>query len=273
LARPATPAPGRPVVWVDGRLVAEDAPVATARDSAYLEGRGCYTTARVRGGRPRWPERHARRLRRDAAALDLGAVDPDAVPRALAELAAGAFGAGDGIVRLQASRDAGGRVHLVGIPRPLGDDPPVWSAVIPPFAHEGPMPWGGAKVTNHLLPALARDHARASGADEAILFDAEGILVEGSRTSLFAVDAEGRLVAPDLARGGVAGLGREVVREREPALGVRAIARAELPTLRELIAVNGVRGARPIVRVGETPIGDGAPGPWSKRLSELLDLD
>ena len=46
----------RNVVWVDGRLVSGDEPVAGARDSAFAEGRGCYTSVRIQAGRPRFVE-------------------------------------------------------------------------------------------------------------------------------------------------------------------------------------------------------------------------
>ena len=40
------------LIWVDGKLQPHDAPALRADDSAYCEGRGCYTTARVSGGEP-----------------------------------------------------------------------------------------------------------------------------------------------------------------------------------------------------------------------------
>ena len=97
-----------PVRWVDGRLRPAGEPAVRADDSAFAEGRGCYTTALVRGGAPRWAERHVARLLRDARALGLPAPDPRALGRALAELARAAFGRGDGVVRLQLSRDGRG---------------------------------------------------------------------------------------------------------------------------------------------------------------------
>jgi branched-subunit amino acid aminotransferase/4-amino-4-deoxychorismate lyase len=135
------------------------------------------------------------------------------------------------------------------------------------------MPWSGAKVTNHLLFVLAADYARSQGADEAVLFDTDGYLVEGSRSNLIVVDAEGRLSTPDLCRGGVAGVGLEVLCEREPMIRVRHIADAELTTARELIAVNSIRGPRPVVQLDGQPIADGKPGEHAARLAELFEAD
>ena len=69
------------------------------------------------------------------------------------------------------------------------------------------MPWSGAKVSNHLLSALASDEARTAGVDEALLLDREGYLVEGSRSNLVVVTRSGETTTQDPSRGGVAGVG------------------------------------------------------------------
>ena len=74
----------------------------------------------IQAGRPRFAARHARRLAQGAAELGLPRLEEAAVLRALAELAKAAFEGGDGIVRLEASRDGDGRLHLIGVPRALG---------------------------------------------------------------------------------------------------------------------------------------------------------
>ena len=221
-------------------------------------------------GKARWLERHVRRLQRDAKALRLGDVPTEAVTAAFEALAAAVFPDRDGIVRLQASRDGTGMLHLVGIPRETGPEPDRWDAVVAPFAHEGPTPVRGAKVSNRLIHTLAREACRSAGAHEAILCDHAGRVIEGAGCNLFAVFDDGELAAPALEQGAVAGLAQEVVREQVPDLVDREVWRAEVPALRELIAVNAVRGARPIVRVDGQPIGGGQPGPWAEKLDALL---
>ena len=210
-----------------------------------------------------------RRLRRDARTLEIGQVDEAEVVRAFDEIARAVFGAGDGVVRLQASRDGEGRLHLVGIPRQLGEEPETWRAIIAPFAHEGQTPWPGVKVSNHLLSALAGASARAAGVDEALLVDRDGHIVEGSRSNL-CVASGNTLATPDLARGGVAGIAREIACERLPDLVVRDIDLEEVRAADELIALNSVRGARPIVSLDGRPIASGKPGLWSQRLADVF---
>ncbi len=262
------------MVWVDGRLEDASRPILRADDSAWLEGRGAYTSARVDAGRARFATRHVRRLARAARALGLGVIDEGLALRAFDELAGAAFGGGSGVVRLQASRDAAGNLHLVGMPRALGEDRDAWSAVVvrlPGVA--GPAPVPGAKLTSRLAHALATDAARAAGADEALLVDAAGRLVEGARTNAIVVDATGRPSTPPLELGAVAGIAREVLLERVPELRQRIVPEVELHRAREIVVANAVRGARAVVRLDGAAVGDGAPGPWARRLDAALAGD
>jgi branched-subunit amino acid aminotransferase/4-amino-4-deoxychorismate lyase len=240
-------------------------------DSAFAEGRGCYTTARIVGGQPRFAERHVRRLIRDARLLGIGALDEREAMRGLRELGEAAFPDREGVVRLQASRDGEGGLHLVGVARELGPEPEVWSAVIAPFAHEGGLPYGGRKVSNRLLHTLAVDAARAAGAEEALLLDREDRLVEGARSNVFVDVGRGPLRTPPLERGAVAGVAREIALERVAAIDERDVSRRELVSAREIVCVNAVRGARGIGRLDGAAVGDGRPGPWAQRLADALD--
>jgi branched-subunit amino acid aminotransferase/4-amino-4-deoxychorismate lyase len=261
------------VVWVDGRLIPDGEPVVRADDSAFAEGRGCYTSVRIQRGRARFVERHARRLRDGAGALRLGEFDDSLVARALAEIAEAAFPGGEGAVRLQLSRGADGRPRLIGIPRGLGDDPAEWRAVVSPLRHAGVSLPGGHKLTNRLVLGLAAELANADGADEALLFDARGRLVEGARSNIVVVPPDGPAATPDAELGAVAGIALQVALERFPEIRRSRISRAELDEAREIVALNAVRGARPITRLDGRAVGDGRGGPWAARLGEALGLE
>jgi branched-subunit amino acid aminotransferase/4-amino-4-deoxychorismate lyase len=258
--------------WVDGLIMPRDQPVVRGDDSAFTEARGCYSTALITGGVARFAERHAARIERDAARLRIGTVERKQVIRALEELGSAAFPDGEGIVRVQASRDGDGELHLVGIPREIGNDGPTWSATLSEITHEGPTPYSGCKSNNRLLFALALDAAREAGADEALLFDFSGQLVEGARSAIFVVGREGALSTPPLERGGVISIAREVVMERIPQVFVRDVTRAELRSAEEIIAVNAVRGVRPITTLNGRPVG-GCPSRWVELLSGALAKD
>jgi len=266
-------AAGPRVCWVDGRIEPLDRPVVRADDSAFTEGRGCYTSARVEGGRPRFEERHVARIVRAAKELGLADLDPNLARRALRELAGAAFGDGNGIVRLQASRDGEGRLHLVGVPRELGPEPPEWSAVVVAMPHEGGGLAAGLKVSSRLTLALAADASVAAGVDEALLLDGTGNLVEAARSNVFVAAGSGKLATPPVSSGAVAGIARGVVLERVKGIEQRTISEAELRSAREIVAANAVRGAVPIVRLDGVPVDGGRPGPWAGRLAAALAGD
>ncbi|MEN8183613.1 MAG: aminotransferase class IV [Myxococcota bacterium] len=254
--------------WWEGRLQSLAAPPAPA----VAPRTGCYTTARVVAGAPRWLDRHLRRLRRDARRLGLDPPPEAECRRALVELAGAAFPSGEGVVRLELRPQARGSGCLVGTARPLGPEADTWSAVLSKLPHPGVRAGAGsgAKLSGREFLEGARELARSSGVDEALLLDGRGFLVEGARTNLVVAGEAGEPSTPPLARGGVAGLAREVIVAGMPELREADVDRAGLGRARELIALNAVRGARPITRLDGRPVGDGRPGPLARRLAAIL---
>jgi D-alanine transaminase len=159
------------------------------------------------------------------------------------------------------------------VPRELDPETSEWSAVVAPFLHPGPGPRAGIKVTSRLRLALAAETAREAGADEALLLDTSGWLVEGARSAIVVVPPRGDARTPPLSRGAVASVARGIVLERLPDLIERDVERAELMGAREIVAVNAVQGARAITRLDGHPVGDGMPGSFSRRLATALSDD
>ncbi len=256
-------------IWIDGRLAMHEAPVVLSHDG-NAEPTLCITTTRVRDGRPCWTQRHIERIRRDAATLGLDPPSPELCRQALEELAAAAFPEEDGILRLEAGSDASGATRLVCRARALGRDPLTWRAITADTRHPGPDAFAGAKLFPRAAYAAAADEAQLAGVDEALLFGAAGRLVEGSRSNLLVVLADGRILAPPLANGAVSGIARARCFEVLPELIEEEVTPALLGGLDELIATNAVRGAVPIIELDGQPVGSGKIGPWGQRLREAL---
>lgn len=241
-------------------------------DSAYREGRGCYTTARVTSGRVRSLERHLARLTRGAAALALGDFDPSEARSAFEALATAAFGAEDGILRFQLSRGDQDRACLTGSARGLGDDPPYWKAITAPLAHPGALLPGGHKLTQRLPMALAQDAARRAGADEALFYDASGHLVEAARSNVLVVADDGVLCTPPEHRGAVAGIALEILIEAIPEIERRELSAAQVAQASCLLCSNAVRGVRPIIALDGVSVGS-STHPWLDRCNNALGHD
>jgi branched-subunit amino acid aminotransferase/4-amino-4-deoxychorismate lyase len=226
----------------------------------------CYTTGRYAAGRVWLGERVAARLVRDAAALGLGSLDAKDVLARLVALGRGAFGDGEGVVRLEA-RGGGG---LVGSTRPLGNEPEAWRAIVARAVHPGPGPAPGAKQAEVAALAAAREEAQTAGVDEALLFDAAGRLVEGARTNLALALADGSWAMPSAAAGAVRGVALEAALAAGVRVAERELSRAECAAAREIVATNAVRGARPVLALDGARVGDGRPGPLAAALAAAL---
>ncbi len=105
----------------------------------------------------------------------------------------------------------------------------------------------GIKHLNRLENVLAA--AECADADEGLLLDCGGLIIEGVRSNVFLV-SRGRLITPDLSRCGVAGVQRDRVIACAGKLGmtteVRDVGLEELRAADELFLTNSVFGLWPV---------------------------
>ncbi len=106
-----------------------------------------------------------------------------------------------------------------------------------------------------------------AGADSVLLVDAQGNVVEGPGFNVFYV-SDGALVTPNA--GMLEGVSRRTVIEIAQSLGLalqaRAVPAAELRAADEIFISTSGGGVLPVTRVDQCVIGDGKPGPITRRL-------
>ena len=111
--------------------------------------------------------------------------------------------------------------------------------------------------------------ARRRGFDEALFFNADGALVEGTRTNVFLV-VSGRLLTPAFSCGCLPGVTRRAVLRlarrlkipvRQTALSFQDLCRCE-----EAFVTNSVVGIVPVRRLGLRHMPAPCPGPVTRRL-------
>lgn len=248
--------------WIDG------APVDTVRMpwAGLEQGDGVFETMAVVGGRVRLLDRHLARLAAGCERLALPL--PDASTLRI-ELATAAAQPGAAVLKLIVARG-----------RPGGDTRGATRLLYATGPRVRPQEWWNDGVNVHLcrlrlapVPALAGlKHlsrlelrlARAEWTDERIaeglLLDVHGAALCGTMTNVFAV-VDDRLVTPDTARGGVAGVMRAALLDAWRAAGqpvqVRELPIDELSTASEIFLTNALIGAWPVRRLGERVL---APG-------------
>jgi branched-chain amino acid aminotransferase len=126
---------------------------------------------------------------------------------------------------------------------------------------------------NNLLPSiLAKIEANAAGADDAIMLDQRGFVAETNATNLFLV-AGGRLGTP-AAAACPEGITRAAVLELAAAAGLRCeagdLSLSQFHAADEVFVTGTMGGLAPVTRIDGRRIGDGSPGPVTKRLMDAF---
>ena len=257
--------------WLDGRLLFAGVSTPDAPGVAPPAGPACYTSALVQGGRARYAQRHVERLVRDAQALGLGVPNTQRILHAFTELGREAFGDGPGIVRVQANAGEDGRCRLFATARELGRDPDHWRVFCYADPHPGAGPHPGVKRCGEPHLDAARAALATRHLDEVLLVDREGYVVEGARSSFVLIDARGQRITPALERGGVRSIARDILLEADPSLRRRHVSAASLKSARALLAINAVRGARPVAALDERPFERDAGEELASWATRILD--
>jgi len=231
------------------------------RDRGLLYGDGVFRTLCISNGQPQhWPL-HYQKLQNDCAAL--GIVCPDGLSDELAVLVAAHP---DAVVKIIVTRGQNIRGYTPAfdvIPAHIWD---VTALPVYPSGYEnqgvvvrlcelrlGHQPQlAGIKHLNRLENVLAAAELAGTEAQEGLLLDAEGLVIEGVRSNLF-LFSQGRLITPSLSRCGVAGVQRDRVMAGAAKLGmpidVRNVELAELFCADELFLTNSVFGLWPVAQL------------------------
>jgi len=127
------------------------------------------------------------------------------------------------------------------------------------------------KSLNYLNSILAKIESNTAGVDEAICLDKTGFVCEGVAENLFIVK-NGKIITPPTSTGALRGITRNVVMEiaeklRFPMLESNITAN-ELFTADEVFLTGTAAEITPVREVNKRVIGDGKPGPVTKRLMQ-----
>jgi len=131
-----------------------------------------------------------------------------------------------------------------------------------------------AKTGNYLNSVMALAEARRAGAAEAIMLDHQEHVTEGASSNIFVVVGD-VVLTPPLEAGILMGITRTVVLEIARKNGIKIL---ELPLTTDVVLnadeafiTSSIREIVPVVRVDETVLGTGRPGPMVKRIRALFD--
>jgi branched-chain amino acid aminotransferase len=235
------------IVCLNGRFVPEDRAVVSVLDRGFLYGDGLFESLRVSNGRPfRW-DQHMDRLRQGAGYLGIRIPFSAVSLRQMADRLISRNRMPESILRLTLSRGIGSRGYSpAGAGRPTlvmtlcsapagtsgrvpvrrGPDarqrvpPPRWRLVTASTRLPAGEPLSRFKTCNKLSQVVARAEADAAGADEALLLNTDGFVVEGSSSNVFWIERDS-VCTPPPGAGVLPGVTRAVVLEICRSRGLR----------------------------------------------------
>ena len=140
------------------------------------------------------------------------------------------------------------------------------------IGHDSLMP--NAKLTGGYVNSVqAKQEALRGGYDEAIMLNTDGFVAEGSGENLFLI-RDGVVRTPSLSSGVLEGLTRDSVitmlRDDGYEVIETQITRTDLYYADEMFMTGTAAEVTPIREVDDRPVGDGRPGPVTKRAQEMF---
>jgi branched-chain amino acid aminotransferase len=276
------------VIYLDGEFVPEEQARVSVFDHGLLYGDGVFEGIRAYNGRVFKLEEHVRRLYDSARTILLD------IPLSQAEFAQCILdtcrrnGIVDGYIRAVVTRGKGD----------LGLDPRKCAVpsifiiaagivLYPPSCYEhglkvvtcatrrnNPTALDPAvKSLNYLNNILAKIEVNRAGADEGLMLNDMGLVAEATGDNIFAV-RDGRLYTPPIAAGILRGITRDTVLElarvMELPLHEEFFTTQFLYSADEMFLTGTAAEVIPVRELDGRPIGDGQPGPLTKRLIDAF---
>ena len=271
-------------IYIDGTLYPESEATVSVFDHGLLYGDGVFEGIRFYNGKVFELEEHIRRLYKSAAAICLIIpLDREAMIEALL-LTIRSNNLRDGYVRLVVTRGKGNlglspehcpkpTVIIIAARITLYSDESyekglkVITCATRRIAHGALSPM--VKSLNYLNNIMAKIEATHAGAGEGLMLNEQGLVAECTGDNIFLVSGDS-ITTPPISSGALAGVTRAVAIRIAGELGIPVsepqITRYDIYTAEECFLTGTAAEIIPAVELDKRPIGDGKPGPITRRL-------
>jgi D-alanine transaminase len=271
-----------PLANVNGEIMPLARATVPVLDRGFLFGDAVYEVLRVYAGRIWLEDEHFARLQHSLGEIRIMGIELARLRGRMQEtLAASRFQ--EATVYIQITRGPAPRSHAF----PPSGTRPLELIFVQPYTDPyvearrngcavvtaPDLRWGRCdiKSTNLLANVLAIQTAKEAGCPEALLVKPDGTLTEGTHSSLFGV-VSGVLRTAPKTNAVLPGVTRDLVLRlaRDTGISVeeRYLSRKELAQTSELFLTGTTAEVLPIVTVDGQSVGDGRPGPVTRRLQE-----
>ncbi|TDQ81528.1 D-alanine aminotransferase [Dongia mobilis] len=272
------------VAYVNGRYVPHGQANVHIEDRGYQFADGVYEVVPVIDGVLIDEELHLDRLGYSLGELRIAWPVARPVLRLILREMLARNHLGRGIIYFQVTRGVAPRDHkfpartkssLVVTTKRLAPPAPALLENGVAVASQPDIRWQRCDIKSlSLLPnILAKQAAHESGAFEAWLVDANGVVTEGSSTNAWIVTRSGEIVTHPTGRGILGGVTRRSLVQLAEASGLALVERGftlvEAQAAAEAFLTSSSAFVLPVTRIDGQPVGDGRPGPVTRRLREI----
>jgi branched-chain amino acid aminotransferase len=245
---------------VDGRITPTAEATIPLRDDGLYRGDGAFEVIRLYGGQPFALADHLDRLERSAAAIQLE-FDRAGLEREIGALLAEA-GEAEGQLRLIVTR--GGRRVAATEPLPAHGE----SLRLATVTYSPTVILNGVKSLSYAANMQATRLAEAQGADEAVLVQPDGTVLEPPTSAIFWVSPQGALRTPALDNGVLESITRDrLVKALDVEEGAWPV--ADLRAAREAFLASTTREIQPVAAIDGHDLAE-APGPRTREAREAF---
>jgi len=282
----ASRAPAGRIAYVNGRYLPHGEAVVHIEDRALQLGDGIYEVTNVIDFQPIDEEAHLDRMERSLREIGMAMPMGRAALKLVMREMIARNRIPNGLLYLQVTRGAVRRDHVPPKdgPRPTliltmrAQDMAALAARMQKgiaVATQPDIRWGRCDIkTVQLLPnLLAKQAAKAAGAFEAWLIDDEGYVTEGASTNAWIVDSDGTVITRDLSNAILPGVTRRIMLEAMAEGQMKVVERkftlSEALAAREAFISSATGAAVPVVAIDGKTIGQGVPGPLTRRIYGL----
>jgi D-alanine transaminase len=271
----------RILACLNGRIMPADEARVPIFDRGFLFGDSIYEVFRLYQGRAWLEEAHYARLGRSLRAIEIHGIDLEGLAGRVRETVS-ASEIQEGIVYIQITRGVAPRHHHY----PGAGVPPTELVVVWPYddasaarlrregvaaVSQADLRWGrcDVKSTNLLANVMANEAAHRAGALEAILVAEDGRVTEATHSSVLWVRGgrlEGTPETPGILPGTTRHLLLRLAQEEGVAFAAAEVTLDELKAADEALLLGTGIEIFPIVKIDQTSISGGRPGPVTMRL-------
>jgi D-alanine transaminase len=271
------------IVYVNGAYVPEEEAKVSVFDRGFLFADGVYEVTSVLDGRLVDFAGHLARLHRSLAELDMPVPATDDDLLAIHRELVARNTVEEGMVYLQVTRGAADRdfayppdpvpsLVLFTQARPLVDTPSARTGIKVIALPDIRWQRRDIKTVQLLASSMCKMMAKKAGRDDAWLVE-DGFVTEGTSSNAWIVTEAGALVTRNLSTSILHGITRHAVMALAAEAQIRVEERPftveEAHGAAEAFITAASAFVTPVVEIDGKPLGDGTPGPLTRRLREL----